>query len=123
VASTSSTTTILVTTTTLPEKDWLVIQGTGDVAVDPEYIPALAQQGWDHAWSGLNGLFLEDDLTVINLACVPSELGAALEKAFVFRCPPEALPRSELPASKSPTWGTTTPATSARRPLSMDATT
>ena len=38
-----------------------MIQGTGDVAVDPEYIPTLAAEGWDHAWSGLDGLFVEDD--------------------------------------------------------------
>ncbi len=92
VASTSSTMTMLVTSTTLPEKDWLVIQGTGDVAVDPDYIPALAEEGWDHAWTGVDGLFLEDDLTVINLECVPSDLGTPLNKEFVFRCPPEALP-------------------------------
>jgi len=84
--------TMLVTSTTLPEKDWLVIQGTGDVAVDPDYIPALAEEGWDHAWTGVDGLFLEDDLTVINLECVPSDLGTPLNKEFVFRCPPEALP-------------------------------
>jgi poly-gamma-glutamate synthesis protein (capsule biosynthesis protein) len=78
--------------TTLVEKDWLVIQGTGDVAVDPDYIPALAEEGWDHAWSGLDGLFLEDDLTVINLECTPSDIGTPLDKAFVFRCPTEALP-------------------------------
>lgn len=80
------------TTTTVPEKGYLVIQGTGDVAVDPDYIPALVARGWDHAWSGLDGLFLEDDLTVINLECVPSDLGAPLDKAFVFRCPSAALP-------------------------------
>ena len=80
------------TPTTFPEKGHLVIQGTGDVATDPEYIPALAVEGWDHAWSGLNGLFLEDDLTVVNLECVPSDLGAPLDKAFVFRCPTESLP-------------------------------
>ncbi len=83
------------TVTTVPEKGYLVIQGTGDVAVDPEYIPALAEEGWDHAWSGLNGLFVEDDLTVINLECTPSDIGAPLDKAFVFRCPTEALPSME----------------------------
>jgi poly-gamma-glutamate synthesis protein (capsule biosynthesis protein) len=62
------------------------------VAVDPEYIPTLAVEGWDHAWSGLDGLFLEDDLTVINLECVPSDIGSPLDKAFVFRCPTETLP-------------------------------
>lgn len=90
--STTTTTHPPTTTTTLPPKGSLVIHGTGDVAVDPAYIPALARNGWDHAWSGLGGLFLEDDLTVINLECVPSDLGGPLPKSFVFRCPTEALP-------------------------------
>lgn len=90
--SSTTTSTSTTTTTTLPPRGWLVIHGTGDVAVDPDYIPALAQHGWDHAWSGLDGLFIEDDLTVINLECVPSDLGLPLDKAFVFRCPTQALP-------------------------------
>jgi poly-gamma-glutamate synthesis protein (capsule biosynthesis protein) len=69
-----------------------VIHGTGDVNLDPAYIPALAAEGWDHAWSGLDGLFLEDDLTVVNLECAPSDLGSPEPKEFVFRCPPQALP-------------------------------
>ncbi len=69
-----------------------MIHGTGDVAVDPAYIPALAAEGWDHAWSGLDDIFRDDHLTVINLECVPSDDGAPLEKAFTFRCPTEALP-------------------------------
>ena len=80
------------TTTTTEPKGTLVIQGTGDVAVDPDYIPALRSNGWDHAWSGLEGIFLEDDLTVINLECVPSDVGEPLPKAFTFRCPTETLP-------------------------------
>lgn len=91
-ASVSTTTAPSTTTTTLPEQGWLVIQGTGDVNLDPGYIPALAVEGWDHAWSGLDGLFFEDDLTVINLECAPSALGIPNDKEFVFRCPPEALP-------------------------------
>lgn len=90
--STSTTTAALPTTSTLPAKGWLVIQGTGDVNLDPGYIPALAAEGWDHAWSGLDGLFLEDDLTVINLECAPSDLGSPEPKEFVFRCPTESLP-------------------------------
>ncbi len=95
--TTSSTTTTSPTTTatTEPEKTWLMIHGTGDVAVDPDYIPALAEEGWDHAWSGLGGLFQEDDLTVINLECVPSDIGSPLDKDFVFRCPTESLPSLE----------------------------
>lgn len=90
--STTTTATTSTTTTTLPPKGSLLIQGTGDVAIDPDYIPALAREGYDHAWSGLNGLFLADDVTVINLECVPSDLGAPLDKAFNFRCPTEAIP-------------------------------
>jgi poly-gamma-glutamate synthesis protein (capsule biosynthesis protein) len=90
VAPTTTTTTT--TSTTVPGKGYLVIHGTGDVAVDPEYIPALAANGWDHAWSGVDGLFVDDDLTVINLECVPSDIGSPLDKAFVFRCPTETLP-------------------------------
>jgi poly-gamma-glutamate synthesis protein (capsule biosynthesis protein) len=95
-----TTTTTAIPTTTLPPttstttttKGTLVIHGTGDVAVDPWYIPTLKAKGWDHAWSGLDGLFINDDLTVVNLECVPSDLGKALDKAFTFRCPTEALP-------------------------------
>lgn len=80
------------TTTTEEPKSALVIHGTGDVAVDPSYIPVLRSDGWDHAWSGLDGLFVDDDLTVINLECVPSDIGERLDKAFTFRCPTEVLP-------------------------------
>jgi poly-gamma-glutamate capsule biosynthesis protein CapA/YwtB (metallophosphatase superfamily) len=95
----STTTTTIPTTTTAPSttttttpKGSVLIHGTGDVAVDPSYIPALAQKGYAHAWSGLDGLFERDDLTVINLECVPSDIGKPVEKAFNFRCPTEALP-------------------------------
>jgi poly-gamma-glutamate synthesis protein (capsule biosynthesis protein) len=92
-ASTSDpTTTVALPTSTTEPRGTLVIHGTGDVAVDPDYIPALAANGWDYAWSGLDGLFVEDDLTVINLECVPSDIGSPLAKAFTFRCPTEALP-------------------------------
>lgn len=104
VAQISTTTSVPTTTTTGPSttvapptsttepRGTLVIHGTGDVAVDPGYIPALAANGWDHAWSGLDGLFADDDLTVINLECVPSDIGSPLDKAFTFRCPTESLP-------------------------------
>jgi poly-gamma-glutamate capsule biosynthesis protein CapA/YwtB (metallophosphatase superfamily) len=78
-------------TTTVPAEDTLVIQGTGDVNLDPFHIPNLAANGYDYAWAGLDGLFLADDLTVINLECAPSDLGTAEPKEFVFRCPPESL--------------------------------
>lgn len=75
-----------------PARGRLVIHGTGDVNLDPAYIPALAANGYEHAWTGLEGLFRRDDLTVVNLECAVSELGSAVEKEFNFRCPPDALP-------------------------------
>jgi poly-gamma-glutamate capsule biosynthesis protein CapA/YwtB (metallophosphatase superfamily) len=92
--TTSMTTTTLppTTTTTLPPKGTLVIHGVGDVNTDSSYIPALATHGHAHAWSALDGLFQEDDLTVINLECTPSDLGTPLPKEFVFRCDLDSLP-------------------------------
>jgi poly-gamma-glutamate synthesis protein (capsule biosynthesis protein) len=69
----------------------LLIHGTGDVVVDPDYIPNLRAFGYDYAWSGVDGLFKRDDLTVINLECTVSNLGDPLPKTFIFRCDPEAL--------------------------------
>lgn len=70
----------------------LLIHGTGDVNLDPSYIPNLAANGYGYAWSGLDGLFRRDDLTVVNLECPVSDLQAPLDKKFVFRCDPRALP-------------------------------
>ena len=79
------------TASTLPRKGSVIIHGTGDVNLDPAYIPALASRGYDWAWSGLQGLFAEDDLTVVNLECSPSGLGSPEAKAFTFRCADEGL--------------------------------
>ena len=70
----------------------LVLHGTGDVNVDPGYIPNFRSHGYAWAWSGLAGLFKRDDLTVINLECAISDLGRAVPKTFNFRCDPAALP-------------------------------
>jgi poly-gamma-glutamate synthesis protein (capsule biosynthesis protein) len=75
----------------LPPKGTVVIQGTGDVNLDPNYIPALGVNGYDHAWVALEGIFHQDDITVINLECAPSDIGAPEPKKFVFRCPTESL--------------------------------
>jgi poly-gamma-glutamate synthesis protein (capsule biosynthesis protein) len=74
-----------------PDRGRLVIHGTGDVNLDPDYIPAFHAQGFGWAWSGLDGLFRGDDLTVINLECVVSNIGTPEPKEFTFRGPPEAL--------------------------------
>jgi poly-gamma-glutamate capsule biosynthesis protein CapA/YwtB (metallophosphatase superfamily) len=68
-----------------------VIHGTGDVNLDPSYIPALAANGFDYAWAGVDGIFNDDELTVINLECAPSDLGTPEDKEFVFRCPTSSL--------------------------------
>lgn len=70
----------------------LVIHGTGDVNLDPSYIPALRANGYEHAWTGLDGLFIGDDLTIVNLECAASPQGQRVPKAFNFRCDPAALP-------------------------------
>lgn len=75
-----------------PPKRRLVIHGTGDVNLDPSYIPNLAANGYGYAWSGLDGLFQRDDLTIVNLECAASELGTPVPKEFNFRCDPDALP-------------------------------
>lgn len=108
VTTVATTTTVPVTSstagTTLPPppttvaagaaggRDWITIQGAGDTNFDPSYIPNFLSYGYSYAFGGLDGLFLEDDLTVVNLECAASPLGEPLEKEFTFRCDPRALP-------------------------------
>jgi hypothetical protein len=70
----------------------LLIHGAGDTNVDPNYIPNFQRYGYAWAWTGLNGLFRKDDLTVVNLECAVSNLGSAVPKEFTFRGDPAALP-------------------------------
>lgn len=72
-------------------KGRLIIHGTGDVNLDPSYISSFAANGYEYAWSGLDGLFQQDDLTVVNLECPASDEGAIIPKEFNFRCDPGAL--------------------------------
>jgi hypothetical protein len=75
-----------------PPREKIVIHGTGDVSLDPDYIPAFRSNGYGWAWSGLDGLFRDDDLTVINLECPSTDIVAPIPKTFSFRCDPAALP-------------------------------
>jgi poly-gamma-glutamate capsule biosynthesis protein CapA/YwtB (metallophosphatase superfamily) len=75
-----------------PARGTLVIHGTGDVNLDSGYVSNLESRGYRYAWSGLAGLFKKDDLTVVNLECAVSKLGAPLAKDFTFRADPAALP-------------------------------
>ena len=95
VPSPTSLTTLALTVptpTTEPPRGGLVIQGAGDTNLDPNYIPALLANGYDHAFSGLNGIFHHDSLTVVNLECTPSNEGQAQPRPFNFRCDPDAMP-------------------------------
>jgi poly-gamma-glutamate capsule biosynthesis protein CapA/YwtB (metallophosphatase superfamily) len=74
----------------------LVIHGTGDVSLDPAQIPAFRTHGYGWAWSGLDGLFHGDDLTVVNLECPATEMVDPQPKAFTIRCDPAALPAARL---------------------------
>lgn len=69
----------------------IVIHGTGDVSLDPNYIPAFRTHGYGWAWSGLDGLFQHDDLTVINHECPSTDIVDPIPKTFSFRCDPAAL--------------------------------
>ncbi len=73
-------------------RERIVIHATGDVSLDPNYIPAFRTNGYGWAWSGLDGLFRDDDLTVINHECPSTDIVAPIPKTFSFRCDPAALP-------------------------------
>jgi poly-gamma-glutamate capsule biosynthesis protein CapA/YwtB (metallophosphatase superfamily) len=74
----------------------LVIHGTGDVSLDPSQIPAFRTHGYGWAWSGLGGLFRDDDLTVVNLECPATDVMDPEPTAFTIRCDPAALPAAHL---------------------------
>ena len=75
-----------------PAKERLVVSGVGDVNLDPTFVRSFPSTGYEDAWTGLNGAFLRDDLTIVNLECSPSDLGTAWNKPWTFRCDPDALP-------------------------------
>lgn len=85
------------TTTTIHEpmqtqRTRLVVNGTGDVNLDPTFVRSFPKTGYEDAWTGLFGAFNRDDLTVVNLECSPSPLGTAWDKLWNFRCDIAALP-------------------------------
>jgi hypothetical protein len=90
---TTATTTVAESAVPIPEeKQRLVISGTGDVNLDPTFVRSFPSTGYEYAWSGLDDIFDQDDLTVINLECSASDLGTPWNKPWTFRCDPEALP-------------------------------
>jgi poly-gamma-glutamate synthesis protein (capsule biosynthesis protein) len=90
-------TTIAATTTAVPAPievplERLVVNGVGDVNLDPTFVRSFPSTGYEDAWTGLYGAFLRDDLTIVNLECSPSDLGTPWVKAWNFRCDVDALP-------------------------------
>jgi len=77
-----------------PKKETLVIRAAGDTSLDPVWIPTLRSQGWDYAWSGLDGIFETDDLSIVNLECPVANpgTGSKIDKEFNFLCDPRGLP-------------------------------
>lgn len=90
VSTTTTTTSVPAATPTTSTRGWLVIHGAGDVNLDGDVIADLRTRGYDHAWSGLDGLFANDDLSIVNLECSPSPDGPPEPKEFVFGCDPGA---------------------------------
>lgn len=88
-------TTTAATTTTIveapPQRTRLVISGTGDVNLDPLFVRTFPSTGYEDAWTGLFDRFLDDDLTLVNLECSPSDLGTPWDKKWTFRCDTAAL--------------------------------
>lgn len=81
------------TPTPTPKRGSLLIHAGGDTNLDPTYIPAFRTHGFEHAWSGLNGIFERDDLSMVNCECAVSDGGDRYPgKEFNFRGDPAALP-------------------------------
>jgi len=91
-SSTTSSTTATTEEPIAPQPTRLVVSGVGDTNLDPNYIPAFRDKGYEHAFSGLDGVFMSDDLTIVNLECSASDIGTPAAKSFTFNCAREALP-------------------------------
>jgi poly-gamma-glutamate capsule biosynthesis protein CapA/YwtB (metallophosphatase superfamily) len=70
----------------------LVLHGAGDVSLDPALVRPFRARGYAWAWSGLEGLFRTDGLTLVNLECPATDVVDPQPKTFTFRCDPRALP-------------------------------
>uniref|UniRef100_UPI000470495D CapA family protein n=1 Tax=Paenibacillus durus TaxID=44251 RepID=UPI000470495D len=63
----------------------------GDVIFASKVGELLKQKGYDYPYARLGGMFLQDDLSVINLETPVTDRGTEANKTFVFKSPPEAL--------------------------------
>ncbi len=90
--STTTTTRAPTTTTTVPPKGRLVVSGAGDTNLDPDYIVAFRSDGYETAFTGLQDVFLTDDLSIVNLECAAASSGRPVKTVFNFNCDVAALP-------------------------------
>jgi poly-gamma-glutamate synthesis protein (capsule biosynthesis protein) len=95
-ATAAPTTTAGPTTTTTtrpiaPSRDRIVIHHVGDVNFDTSFTWHFPD-GFDVAFSGLDEIFLHDELTIVNLECAPTDIRTRMSaKEWSFRCDPESL--------------------------------
>ncbi len=69
-----------------PDRRRLVVSAVGDTNLDPAYIPVFGQEGYEYAFAGLDNLFVDDDLSIVNLECAATNAGRPVSKAFTFNC-------------------------------------
>jgi poly-gamma-glutamate synthesis protein (capsule biosynthesis protein) len=69
-----------------PDRQQLVVSAVGDTNLDPAYIPVFRQEGYEYAFAGLDNLFVDDDLSIVNLECAATTIGRPVSKAFTFNC-------------------------------------
>ena len=75
-----------------PRRGRLVIHAVGDTDFSlPSTARTVAAEGFAYPWTGMRGLFQRDHLTIVNLECVPSEIGYPVPKKWNLLCPLEAL--------------------------------
>lgn len=90
--TTTTTTSVPVTESNVPERGRLVIHAVGDTDFSlPSTARAVAEHGYDYPWTGMRGLFQRDHLTIVNLECVPSEIGYPIPKEWNLICPVASL--------------------------------
>lgn len=74
-------------------RERIVIHGVGDILLCHCFHRAFVTEGYDHAFSGMHGLFTRDALTIGNLECAPGNGGRMLDdKPFAMRCDTNGYP-------------------------------
>ena len=75
-----------------PRGERIVMHGVGDILLCHCSHSPLAANGYEFAFSGMQGLFTRDALTLGNLECAPGSGGQLIEKLVALRCDPSSYP-------------------------------